>query len=103
MKVKTSSVLAVSILLISCSRSNNLLLGRVETKVGEHRVVVTDCYRLSVPPSQTLGPDEFRFMPCRDADIRIQGGLLTVNGASYGHINRAAGVLVDHGIVSVRP
>jgi len=103
MKVKASPVLAVFILLISCSRSNNLLLGRVETKVGDHRVVVTDCYRTSVPPSQTLGPDGFRFMPCRDADIRIQGGLLTVNGVGYGHINRADSVLVDHGIVSVRP
>jgi hypothetical protein len=103
MKLRTSSVLAVFIFLVSCSRSNNLLLGRVETKVGEHRVVVTDCYRLSVPPSQTLGPDEFRFMPCRDADIRIQAGLLTVNGVGYGHINRADSVLVDHGLVSVHP
>ena len=96
-------VIALCVLLVSCGSSNNLLLGRVEAKVGEHRVVVTDCYRTSVPPSQTLGPDEFRFMPCRDADIRIQGGLLTVNGVGYGHINRADSVLVDHGIVSVRP
>ena len=39
-------------LLAACSRSNNLLLGRVEAKVGTHDVVVTDCYRTSVPPPQ---------------------------------------------------
>jgi hypothetical protein len=27
----------------ACSRSNNVLLGRVEAKVGSHAVVVTDC------------------------------------------------------------
>ena len=32
-----------------CSSSNNLLLGRVEAVVAGHTVVVTDCYRTSVP------------------------------------------------------
>ena len=36
---------AVLVLLFGCSRSNNLLLGRVQATVGTHAVVVTDCYR----------------------------------------------------------
>lgn len=101
MEPEKSIVVAFCILLVSCNQSNNLLLGRVETRVGEHRVVVTDCYRTSVPPSQILGAEDFRFMPCRDADIRIQDGLLTVNGERYGHLNRTDSVLVDHGVVSI--
>jgi hypothetical protein len=103
MKIEKNVVVGFCIFLISCSRSNNLLLGRVEARVGQHLVVVTDCYRTSVPPSQTLGPEDFRFMPCRDADVRIQDGLLTVNGRPYGHINRADSILVDHGVVSINP
>lgn len=103
MNLKMNAAIAFCILSASCSRSNNLLLGRVEAKVGEHLVVVTDCYRTSVPPAQTFGPEGFRFMPCRDADIRIQDGLLTVNGKRYGQINRADSILVDHGVVSIHP
>ena len=33
----------------ACGRSTNLLLGRVEAIVSTHTVVVTDCYRTSVP------------------------------------------------------
>ena len=32
------------------TREMDLLLGRVESTVGSHTVVVTDCYRTSVPP-----------------------------------------------------
>ena len=70
----------------ACSRSNNLLLGRVEAKVGGHTVVVTDCYRTSVtPPERVGGPSEqsYRFMPCRDADVLIRNDELIVNGSSY--------------------
>jgi hypothetical protein len=92
--------------LCSCSRSNNLLLGEVEANVGPHTVRVTDCYRWTVPPPERLpdrnGQPAYRFAPCRDADIRIVAGELTVNGQSYGRIPSAASVLVDHGKVSVR-
>jgi len=90
---------------ISCGKSNNLLLGRVEAPVGSHTVVVTDCYRTSVPPPrqfQDLGRTAYRFTPCRDADVLIRGEDLTVNGQSYGHLNPGDGVLVDHGVVSVQ-
>lgn len=87
----------------SCSRSNNLLLGRVEETVGTHNVVVTDCYRTSVPPPSQLSanPPAFRFTPCRDADVLIRGAELVVNDHSYGPLQEHDGVLVDHGKVSV--
>jgi hypothetical protein len=90
-----------------CSRSNNLLLGEVQAQVGTHTVRVTDCYRTSVPPPERLadsgGQASYRFMPCRDADVRIRAGELTVNGRSYGHIQGSDTILVDHGVVSVNP
>ncbi len=100
-----SIVLLAMILLSGCSRSNNLLLGRVEAEVGSHTVVVTDCYRTSVPPPQRLqdpaGRPVYRFMPCRDADVLIRGDELLVNGQSYGRMNPTDAVLVDHGVVSI--
>jgi hypothetical protein len=94
----------LAVLLGGCSRSNNLLLGRVEATVGEHTVVVTDCYRTSVPAPEALaGPDGsgFRFTPCRDANVEIRGGRLIVNGRSYGTIGRRDAITVDHGRVLV--
>lgn len=45
-----------------------LLLGCVQANVGPH-LVVTDCYRASVPPPETKleasGQTTDRFMPCR--------------------------------------
>ena len=86
------------------SRSNNLLLGRVEATVGGHTVVVTDCYRTSVtPPEKVGGPSEqsYRFMPCRDADVLIRNDELIVNGSSYGLLKQADAVTVDHGKVLI--
>jgi hypothetical protein len=40
-------------------------------------------------------------MPCRDADVLIRGDELLVNGQSYGRLNSADAVLVDHGVVSI--
>ena len=88
----------------ACSRSNNLLLGRVEATVGGHTVVVTDCYRTSVtPPEKVGGPSEqsYRFMPCRDADVLIRNDELIVNGSSYGLLKQADAVTVDHGKVLI--
>ena len=96
--------LAFAVALGGCSRSNNLLLGRVEATVGEHTVVVTDCYRTRVPaPQQFAAPDGpgFRFTPCRDANVEIRGGRLTVNGRAYGTIAPRDSVTVDHGRVLV--
>ena len=89
----------------ACSRSNHVLLGRVEAKVGSHAVVVTDCYRTSVPAPQKIGPppagakESYRFTPCRDADVLIRDEELVVNGTSYGRIKQGDSVTVDHGRV----
>src|SRR5512141_2964957 len=69
--------------LSACSKSNNLLLGRVEAQVGPYTVAVTDCYRTEVPPPQKLddmpdGSPAYRFAPCKDADVRIEGTRLFV-------------------------
>jgi hypothetical protein len=96
-----NGVLFAVLLLSACSRSNNLLLGRVQAQVGSHTVVVTDCYRTSVPPPQRLGDAVYRFTPCRDADVLIRGDELLVNGQSYGRLNPTDAVLVDHGVVSI--
>lgn len=88
----------------ACSRSNNLLLGRVEATVGGHTVVVTDCYRTGVtPPEEAGGPGgrSYRFAPCRDADVLIRDDELIVNGSSYGVLKRADAVTVDHGKVLI--
>ena len=97
--------IAAASILCSCSRENNLLLGEVESQVGTHTVRVTDCYRTSVPPPERLadenGKPSWRYMPCKDADVQIRGGVLTVNGQSYGAIGDGDSVLVDHRRVSV--
>ena len=90
----------------ACSKSNNLLLGRVEAQVGGHMVVVTDCYRTRVPkPEQVSGPagsvGTYRFVPCRDADVTISAELLTVNGRAYGRLAAGDTVVVDHGKVLI--
>jgi len=99
--------LCLAAALAACSRSNNLLLGEVQAQVGTHTVRVTDCYRTSVPPPERVadadGQASYRFMPCRDADVQICAGDLTVNGRSYGHIQSSDTILVDHGVVSINP
>jgi hypothetical protein len=95
-----SAVLSVGMLICGCSRSNNLLLGRVEATVAGHPVVVTDCYRTSVPQPRAES-DGARFTPCRDADVLIRAEQLTVNGTSYGPLTPGSRVIVDHGRVSI--
>ncbi len=94
-------ILSAGLFLDGCSRSNNLLLGRVEAVVAGHTVVVTDCYRTKVPQPVTES-DGATFTPCRDAAVAIRSEQLTVNGTSYGPLTREARVLVDHGRVSVQ-
>lgn len=86
--------------LAACGPSNNILLGRVEAVVAGHPVVVTDCYRTSVP-QPVVEPTGATFTPCRDAVVVIRGEQLTVNGTSYGSLTPKAKVLVDHGRVSI--
>lgn len=92
---------------VSCSKSNNVLLGRVEAKVGSHAVVVTDCYRTDVPAPQKVeattdgARETYRFTPCRDADILISDEQLTVNGTRYGRLQPGDSVTVDHGKVLI--
>jgi hypothetical protein len=99
--------LCAATLLPACSRSNNLVEGRVESKVGTHTVVVTDCYRTSVPAPQKVeattagGHETYRFTPCRDADILISDEKLTVNGTSYSGLKPNDSVTVDHGRVLI--
>jgi hypothetical protein len=100
MKPLLAGLCAFWLVLTGCSRSNNLLLGRVEAKVAGHTVVVTDCYRTSVPPPEQI-KDVARFRPCRDAAVEIKAEELVVNGRSYGHLKPDDTVLVDHGIVSI--
>jgi hypothetical protein len=102
--------LAIGLLVLAaavsaCTRSNDVLLGRVEATVGSNPVLVTDCYRTSVPAPERL-PDEggrpaYRFAPCRDAVVLIGRGELVVNGKPYGPIGPKDAVLVDHGVVSI--
>jgi hypothetical protein len=105
--IRMGLLLAAAAALSCCSRSNNLLFGEVEAQMGAHTVRVTDCYRTTVAPPERLpdvnGQPSYRFMPCRDADVQIRTGELVVNGRSYGHIGDADTVLVDHGVVSVKP
>jgi hypothetical protein len=99
----TIACLLAALLLAACGRSNNLLLGRVEAQAGPHRVVVTDCYRFSVPPPERTRDGGYRFTPCADADIRIEPSGLVVNGLSYGVVGPVDDILVDRGRVSVHP
>lgn len=91
---------AVMLISASCSPSNRLLFGEVQAMVGTHTVVVTDCYRTSVPAPEKAG-DDYRFAPCRDAEVVIREENLSVNGKAYGHLNPSDSILVDHGVVSV--
>jgi hypothetical protein len=97
---------ATALFFVACTRQNNLLLGRVESNVGQHTVVVTDCYRTSPPGPERVDGGAYHYMPCRDAEVWIRaakgGEELTVNGKSYGRLNPGDGVLVDHGVVSIQ-
>ena len=102
----TCILLACLAMQLGCSRSNNLLLGRVESTVASHRIEVTDCYRTSVPQPRQLpdlpdGKKVYEFMPCRDADVLIRGDELIVNGTSYGMLKQGDVITVDHGKVLI--
>ena len=90
----------------TCSPANNLLEGRVQAQVGNHIVVVTDCYRTSAPSPEQLdntpdGQPTYRFAPCRDAVVELRGAELVVNGTSYGEVKPRDTIAVDHGRVLI--
>jgi len=94
------------VFLPACSRSNNLLLGRVEATVGGHKAIVTDCYRTNVPSPERLadsadGKVVYRFAPCRDAEVVLRGTELSVNGKAYGPLKDGDTITVDHGKVLI--
>ena len=102
----TCIAVACTVMQLACSKSNNVLLGRVESTVAGHRIEVTDCYRTSVPQPRQLpdladGKKVYEFMPCRDADILIRGDELIVNRTSYGTLKPEDVVTVDHGRVLI--
>ena len=102
----TCILVACIVMQFACSRSNNLLLGRVESTVAGRRIEVTDCYRTSVPAPRQLadlpdGTKVYEFMPCRDADVLIRGDELIVNGTSYGVLKQEDVITVDHGRVLI--
>lgn len=103
--LRITACLSSMLVLAACSRSNNLLLGRVEADLGSHQVVVTDCYRFKLPPPRIEeavdGRITYRFKPCRDADVLIQGADLFVNARPYGSLHPRDAVVVDHGAVSI--
>ena len=102
--LRSSWIISLLLLLLAaCTRSNNIFLGRVETEIDGHRVVVTDCYRTSVPaPTRLSGtPAGFRYAPCRDAVVVIRGQELEVNGTTYPELRQGDSVTVDHGTVLV--
>ncbi len=83
-----------------------VLLGRVETKIEGHALVVTDCYRIG--GEQTIETVEksaegvaYKYAPCRDAVIFIKRGELIVNNKSYGMLGKHDAVTVDHGKVLI--
>ena len=102
----TFMLIACIVMQCGCSRSNNLLLGRVESTVAGHRIEVTDCYRTSVPSPRQLpdlpdGKKVYEFIPCRDADVLIRGEELIVNGTPYGVLKDGDVITVDHGKVLI--
>ena len=104
MSAKHTVLLAFSctalVMSAACSADNNLVFGQVEATVGTHPVVVTDCYRTSVPPPYNSG-DVYHFTPCRDENVWMDNETLSVNGRACGTLAGET-ILADHRVVSVK-
>ena len=104
--IEGAMLLSLIAIATTCSPSNNLLEGRVQARVGDHIVVVTDCYRTSAPAPERLdntpdGQPAYRYAPCRDAVIELRGAELVVNGTPYGGVKPDDAITVDHGRVLI--
>lgn len=96
------AILPALLTLAACSRDNNVLMGRVEVDIAGHRVAVADCYRFfGTPVAQRIGAASYRYAPCKDSMVEIQGNELFVNGTAYGELAAGDSVTVNHGKVLV--
>ncbi len=88
-----------------CARVESILFGRVENRIEDHAVVVTDCYRIGEQTIETVEKSAagatYKYAPCRDAVIFIKRGELIVNNKSYGMLGKHDAVTVDHGKVLI--
>ncbi len=89
-----------------CAHVESVLLGRVENKIEDHAIVVTDCYRVGGGQAvETIEKSAegatYKYAPCRDAVIFIKRGELIVNEKSYGLLKQHDAVTVDHGKVLI--
>jgi hypothetical protein len=99
---RSVTIAAALLTLAACSRSNNVLLGRVEADINGHRVAVTDCYQFyGIPEPQKLGEGSYRYAPCKDSVVTLQGNSLFVNGTAYGDLAADDSVTVNHGKVLI--
>ena len=99
---RSIAIAAALLMLAACSRSNNVLLGRVEADINGHRVAVANCYQFfGIPEPQKIGEGSYRYAPCKDTVIALQGNSLFVNGTAYGDLGPDDSVTVDHGKVLI--
>lgn len=99
---RSAAIATALIALAACSRDNNVLMGRVETDMGGHRVTVTDCYRFfGSPQLEKLGAGYYRYAPCKGSMVVMRGDTLFVNGFEHGTLAAGDSVTVDHGNVRI--
>ncbi|MEO5596831.1 MAG: hypothetical protein ABIQ97_06745 [Lysobacteraceae bacterium] len=86
----------------ACSRENNVLMGQVETDMGGHHVVVTNCRQFFGTPKPTkYAATSYRYAPCKGSVVVIQGDTLFVNGLAQGTLAPGDTVVVDEGKVKI--
>ena len=99
---RLAAIATALLALAGCSRDNNVLMGRVETDMGGHRVTVTECYKfLGSPKLEKLGAGYYRYAPCKGSEVVIRGDTLFVNGAQHGTLAAGDSVTVDRGKVRI--
>lgn len=93
---------ALATLSTGCSRDNNVLMGQVETDMGGHHVVVTNCRQFFGTPKPTkFAATSYRYAPCKGSVVVIQGNSLFVNGLAQGRLSPGDTVIVDQGKVKI--
>lgn len=93
---------AAMLLSSACSRDNNVLMGQLETDMGGHRVVVTNCRQFFGTPKPTkFAATSYRYAPCKGSVVVIQGDTLFVNGLAQGTLAAGDTVIVDQGKVKI--
>ncbi len=93
---------AIALSCSACSRDNNVLMGQLETDMGGHHVVVTNCRQFFGAPKPTkFAATSYRYAPCKDSVVVIQGDTLFVNGLAQGTLAAGDTVIVDQGKVKI--